>query len=121
MKIKETGRWEIVWGTRKEGNNKLRYVTVCNGKCTLFQKLRGGAGSKRYGMDFSLSYEEKEETPRNYNGLRVRERKNTFHITLNQRQLLSFGTVHGGGGGGGCPPPPLPHQQATVSWQVQKA
>jgi hypothetical protein len=59
----------------------------------LFQKLRGGAGSKRYGMDFSLSYEEKEENPRNYNGLRVRERKNTFHITLNQRQLLSFGTV----------------------------
>jgi hypothetical protein len=44
-------------------------------------------------MDFSLSYEEKEENPRNYNGLRVRERKNTFHITLNQRQLLSFGTV----------------------------
>jgi hypothetical protein len=61
---------------------------------TLFQKLRGGAGSKQYGMDFSLSYEEKEENPRNYNGLRVRERENTFHITLNQRQLLSFGTVY---------------------------
>jgi hypothetical protein len=60
----------------------------------LFQKLRGGAGSKQYGIDFSLSFEEKEENPRNYNGLRVRERKNTFHITLNQRQLLSFGTVY---------------------------
>ncbi len=58
-----------------------------------FQKLRGGAGSKRYGMDFSLSHEGREENPRNYNGLRVRERKNTFHITSNQRQLLSFGTV----------------------------
>ncbi len=58
----------------------------------LFQKLRGAAGSKRYGMYFSLSYEGKEENPRNYNGLRVRERKNTFHITLNRRQLLSFGT-----------------------------
>jgi hypothetical protein len=62
--------------------------------CTLFQKLRGGAGSKRYGMDFSLSHEGKEENPRNYNGLRVRERKNTFHITLNQRQLLSIRTVY---------------------------
>jgi hypothetical protein len=61
---------------------------------TLFQKLRGGAGSKRYGMDFSLSHEGKEENPQNFNGLRARERKNTFHITLNQRQLLSFGTVY---------------------------
>jgi hypothetical protein len=60
---------------------------------TLFQKLRGGAGSKRYGMDFSRPHEGKEENPRNYNGLRARERKNTFHITLNQRHLLSFGTV----------------------------
>jgi hypothetical protein len=64
-----------------------------NCKYALFQKLRGGAGSKRYGMDFSLSREGKEENPRNYNGLRAREQKNTFHITLNQRQLLSFGTV----------------------------
>jgi hypothetical protein len=61
----------------------------------LFQKLRGGAGSKRYGMDFSRSHEGKEENPRKYNGLRARERINTFHITLNQRQLLSFGTVWG--------------------------
>jgi hypothetical protein len=60
---------------------------------TLFQKLKGGAGSKRYGMDFSRSHEGKEENPRNYNGLRSRERKNTFHLTLNQRQLLSFETV----------------------------
>jgi hypothetical protein len=44
-------------------------------------------------MDFYRSHDEKEENPRNYNGLRSRERKNTFHITLNQRQLLSFGTV----------------------------
>jgi hypothetical protein len=46
-------------------------------------------------MDFPRSHEGKEENPRNYNDLRARERKNTFHITLNQRQLLSFGTVLG--------------------------
>jgi hypothetical protein len=45
-------------------------------------------------MDFSRSHEGKEENPRNYNGLRARERKNTFHMTLNQRQLLTFGTVY---------------------------
>jgi hypothetical protein len=45
-------------------------VRIC-GICTLFQKLRGGAGSKRYGMDFSRSHEGKEENPRNYNGLRA--------------------------------------------------
>jgi hypothetical protein len=61
---------------------------------TLFQKLRGGAGSKQYGMDFSRSHDGKEENPRNYNGLSARERKTTFHITLNQRQRLSFGTVY---------------------------
>jgi hypothetical protein len=44
-------------------------------------------------MDFSRSHKGKEENPRNYNGLRASERKNTFQITLNQRQLLSFGTV----------------------------
>jgi hypothetical protein len=44
-------------------------------------------------MDFSRSHEGKEENPRNYNGLRSGERKNTFHFTLNQRQLLSFETV----------------------------
>ncbi len=31
----------------------------------LFQKLRGDAGSKRYGLDFSRSHEGKEENPRN--------------------------------------------------------
>jgi hypothetical protein len=45
-------------------------------------------------MDFSRSHEGKVENPRNYNGLRAREQKNTLHITLNQRQLLSFGTVY---------------------------
>jgi hypothetical protein len=45
-------------------------------------------------MDFSRSHEGKEENPRNYHGLRASERKNTFHFTLNQRQLLSFGTVY---------------------------
>jgi hypothetical protein len=44
-------------------------------------------------MDFSRSHDGKEENPRNYNSLRDRERKNTFYITLNHRQLLSFGTV----------------------------
>jgi hypothetical protein len=59
----------------------------------LFQKVRGGVGSKRYGMDFSRSHEGKEENPRNYNGFCAREQKNTFYISLNQRQLLRFGTV----------------------------
>ncbi len=45
-------------------------------------------------MEFSRSPEGKEENPQKYNGLRARERKNTSHITLNQRQLLSFGTVY---------------------------
>jgi hypothetical protein len=45
-------------------------------------------------MDFYRSHEGKEENTRNYNGFCARERKNTFHITLNQRQLLRFGTVY---------------------------
>ncbi len=57
-------------------------------------KTKGWRWFKRYGTDFSRSHEGKEENPRNYNGLGSRERKNTFHITLNQRQLLSFGTVY---------------------------
>jgi hypothetical protein len=32
------------------------------------------------------SLERKEENPRNYYSLRAREWKNTFYITLNQRQ-----------------------------------
>ncbi len=43
---------------------------------------------------FFRSRERKEENPRNYYSLRARERKNTFYITLNQRQHLTFGTVH---------------------------
>ncbi len=68
-----------------------RYAKQCGH--ALFQKLSGGAGSKLYGMDFSRSHEGKKENPRDYNGFCNRERKNTFHITLNHRQLLSFGTV----------------------------
>jgi hypothetical protein len=73
--------------------NSQKRILPRNVQYALFQKLSGGAGSKRYGMDFSRSHEGKEENPRNYNDFCNRERKNTFHITLNQRLLLSFGTV----------------------------
>ncbi len=42
---------------------------------------------------FYISRERKEENPRNSYNLRARERKNTFYITLSQRQHLTFGTV----------------------------
>ncbi len=43
---------------------------------------------------FFRSRERKEENPRNYYSLRVRERKNTFYFTLTLRQHLTFGTVY---------------------------
>jgi hypothetical protein len=42
---------------------------------------------------FFRSRERKEENPRNYYSFRARERKNTFYITLNLHQHLTFGTV----------------------------
>jgi hypothetical protein len=48
-------------------------------------------------MYFSRLQERKEKNPPNYDSFCARERKNTSHITshitLNQRQRLSFGTV----------------------------
>ncbi len=62
---------------------------------TLFQKLRGGAGPKRYGMDFFVHVNEKKkirETITVY--APVNGKICTFYITLNQRQYLTFGTVY---------------------------
>ncbi len=56
-------------------------------------KTMGWRWFKAIWNGFFSSRERKEEYPRNYYSLRARERKNTFYITLNQRQHLTFGTV----------------------------
>jgi hypothetical protein len=56
-------------------------------------KTKGWRWFKAIWNRFFRSRGRKEENPRNYYSLRVRERKNTFYITLNQRQRLTFGTV----------------------------
>jgi hypothetical protein len=56
-------------------------------------KTKGWRWFKAIWNGFFSSRERKEENPRNYYSLRARERKNTFYITLNQRQHFNFGTV----------------------------
>jgi hypothetical protein len=57
-------------------------------------KTKGWRWFKATWNGFFRSRERKEKNPRNYYSLRARERKNTFYITLNQRQHLTFGTVY---------------------------
>jgi hypothetical protein len=62
------------------------------GFCTVPKTKRLG-WFKAIWNGFFRSHERKEENPRNYYSLRARERKNTFYLTLNQSQHLTFGTV----------------------------